>query len=188
MVFLQFHGKGFMKQTVRTVFWMLTLSFLISGCGMRNQPDWVVYHTDEEGIYLYDQANIEKDEQRHVLKVWDGALVSDVYRKNMIAPKVQNGTLPGEIAALSVVKNLEMIDCAHKKYKISIVVLYDLNGKILLSGYDEDHPEWKHILSLLLKEKDGALLRTRYKTDASGWRSIVPDSHGDLLRKDVCKS
>lgn len=177
-----------MKQTVRAVFLMLAVILLISGCEMRNQPDWVVYHTDEEGIYLYDQANIEKDEQQHIVKAWNGALMSDVYRKNMIGPRVQDGTLPGEMAALSVVRNLETIDCANKKYKLSIVVLYDSDGKILLSGYDEDHPEWKHILSLLLQEKDGTVLRTRYKTDASGWRNIVPDSHGDLLRKEVCKS
>lgn len=74
------------------------------------------------------------------------------------------------------------------KYKLSIVVLYDSSGKILLSGYDQDDPEWKHILSLMFRAKDGSVLRSRYKTDASGWRNIIPDSNGDLLRKVVCKS
>jgi len=41
---------------------------------------------------------------------------------------------------------------------------------------------------LMFRAKDGSILRTPYKTDASGWRKIVPDSHGDLLCKAVCKS
>ena len=177
-----------MKQTAPAVFLFLAVIFLFSGCKMNNQPDWVVYHADEDGIYLYDQANLEKDTKRHLLKVWDGALLSDVYRKNIVHPKTKDGSLPGEMAALSVVRNLETIDCANKKYKVSIVVLYDSNGKTLLSGYDEGHPEWKHILSLMFRDKDGSVLLARYKTDASGWRNIVPDSHGDMLRKAVCKS
>jgi len=177
-----------MKQTAQAVFLFLAVIILFSGCRMRNQPDWVVYHTDEDGIYLYDQANVENVEKRNLVKVWDGALLSDIYRKNMVHPKIKDGSLPVEMAALSVVRNLETIDCANKKYKLSIVVLYDANGKILLSGYDEDHPEWKHILSLMFRYKDGSLLRARYKTDASGWRDIIPDTHGDLLRKAVCKS
>lgn len=178
-----------MKSMARAVFLMWTVIFLIAGCGMRNQPDWVVYHTDDDGIYLYDRTSIEKNEKQPIVKVWSGALLSDGYRKNRIGPKVQDGTLPGEMAALSIVRNLETMDCANKKYKISIVVLYDSDGKILLSGYDEGHPEWKHILSLLLQEKDAAVMRTRYKTDASsGWRDIVPGSHGDLLRQAVCES
>ena len=175
-----------MRETVQTGFLLLTVIFLLSGCEMRNPPDWVVYHTDDDGIYLYDRANIEKDKKRPIVKVWDGALLSDAYRKDTIQPKTKDGSLPEEMAALAVVRNLETIDCANQKYKISIVVLYDSNGKILLSGYDEDHPEWKHILLLMFRAKDGSVLRTRYKTDASGWRDIVPNSHGDSLRKAVC--
>ena len=177
-----------MKRAAKTLFLLITMISFFSGCEMRNQPDWVVYHSDEDGIYLYDQANIEKDEKRNLVKVWDGALLSDVYRKNMVHPRTKDGSLPEEMAALSVVRNLETMDCANKKYKLSIVVLYDSSGKILLSGYDEDHPEWKHILSLMFRDKDGSVLRARYKTDPSGWRNIVPGSHGDFLRKAVCKS
>ena len=177
-----------MKQTVQTVFLLLTVIFLLSGCEMRNPPDWVVYHMDDDGIYLYDRANIEKNEKQSIVKVWDGALLNDAYRKNTIQPKAKDGSLPEEMAALSVVRNLETMDCANKKYKLSIVVLYDSSGKLLLSGYDEDHPEWKHILSLMFRHQDGSVLRARYKTDPSGWRNIVPGSHGDFLRKAVCKS
>ncbi|HPC85521.1 MAG TPA: hypothetical protein PK927_03490 [Smithellaceae bacterium] len=177
-----------MKRTAKTVFLLITMIAFFSGCKVMNPPAWVVYHADEDGMYLYDQANIEKDEKRHLLKIWDGALFNDAFRKNKIQPKTRDGSLPADLAALSIVRNLEIIDCANKKYKISIVVLYDSSGKILLSGYDEDDPEWKDILWLMFRAKDGSVLRTPYKTDASGWRKIVPDSHGDLLCKAVCKS
>jgi len=82
-----------MRETVQTGFLLLTVIFLLSGCEMRNPPDWVVYHTDDDGIYLYDRANIEKDKKRPIVKVWDGALLSDAYRKDTIQPKTKDGSL-----------------------------------------------------------------------------------------------
>ena len=126
----------------------------------KSSSDWVPYKYDNEGnVSSYKRGNIQKDDDNYIVQVSVKVVYSDKGREKYIQDMTEKGLSTKEYDKLSDKIYLTEIDCKNQKMKILSIKNYDKNGKIFES---RNYPEGE-------------------------WEHIAPDSHRDVLRKNVCQ-
>jgi hypothetical protein len=134
--------------------------FLIVGCVSNlvrpgNDNDWVKNYTDMNGDVI--SYKIEH-RIKNVVQVWGKRVFSDEGRKEFIQDRVDNGLSILGMEKLENFTSLYEINCNEKTDRVLSVVVYDTDGKIVSSSFDE-----------------------------TKWENIVPNSIGDSFLNKVCK-
>lgn len=152
--------KGIDMKKCGSVITLLFLVLLLLVSCEKNSSDWVPYKYDNEGnVSSYKKGNIQKDDDNYIVQVSVKVVYSDKGREKFIQTITENGVSTKEYDKLSYRIYLKEIDCKNQKMKILSINNYDTNGKVFGS---RNYPE-------------------------SEWEQIVPDSHKDALRKNVCQ-
>ena len=95
---------------------------------------------------------------QNVVQVWGKRVFSDEGRKEFIRDRVNNELSILGMEKLENFTSLYEINCNEKTDRVLSVVVYDTDGKIVSSSFDE-----------------------------TKWESIVPNSIGDSFLNKVCK-
>jgi hypothetical protein len=121
--------------------------------------DWVQYSKNEQGAtHLYKRASIDKDGEKHIVKVLNKWIFSKEEKVKTIQYRKEKRLSTQGYDKLSHMVYLSEIDCQKKNERMVYLFLYDNNGKKLYSHTYE--PQWDN---------------------------ISPDSNEDILLKEVCK-
>jgi len=156
-----YHKKS--GSDVKKICSFIILSFfvllLLVSCE-KSSSDWVTYKYDNDGnVSSYKKGNIQKDDGNYIVQVSVKEVYSDKGREKFIQTMTENGISTKEYDKLSYRIYLNEIDCKNQKMKILSVNNYDTNGKVFGS---RNYPEGE-------------------------WEHIAPDSHRDILRKNICQ-
>jgi hypothetical protein len=156
-----YHKKwGSVVKKFGSVIFLPVLVFLLLVSCEKSSSDWVPYHYDNDGnVSSYKKGNIQKDDGNYIVQVSVRVVYSDKGREKFIQTITENGASTKEYDKLSYRIYLKEIDCKNQKMKILSINNYDKNGKVFGS---RNYPEGE-------------------------WEHIAPDSHRDILRKNICQ-
>jgi hypothetical protein len=120
-----------------------------------NDNDWVINYTDTNGDIIFYKI---EHRMQNVVQVWGKRVFSDEGRKEFIQDRANNELSILGMEKLENFTSLYEINCNEKTDRILSVVVYDTDGKIVSSSFDE-----------------------------TKWENIVPNSIGDSFLNKVCK-
>ena len=152
-----------MKKISPVIYLSFLVIFLIVGCVSNlsnlvkpgNDNDWVKNYTDTNGDVIFYKI---EHRVKNVVQVWGKRVFSDEGRKEFIQDRIDNELSILGMDKLENFTSLYEINCNEKTDRVLSVVVYDTDGKIVSSSFDE-----------------------------TKWESIVPNSIGDSFLSKVCR-
>ncbi len=148
---------------------MILLFFLLCSCSRNEKPDkWVFLSKDKDNAYFYTLDKMSKTDQ-HLAKIW----VKTVFHE----------TRHSDDGDVSYAKNMFMIKCIEKKYKMNVGFNYSPSNEAV-SKTDAEQGE---ALPLVTGKSNREALSTTGTIQQDVYLPILPNSPADRLYGIVCR-
>jgi lipopolysaccharide export LptBFGC system permease protein LptF len=108
----------------------------------KNSSDWVKYKTyDDGGVYYYKIIHVQKDDENHLVRVWDKKVHPDKGKENY-----KNETTD-QYEKISYSQFLYEVDCKNHKDSLLSSVMYDTDNEIMWSkDHSGEEKNWNFTL------------------------------------------